>query len=311
MLCRTFTRRLVPFRPSGRSCATVGSSDPYRWPAHTHPTPYEILEIPPNGAYTKTRYLELIKLYHPDHHHHHHHPEHHHRQPHAHHLERFRLAVSANRLLSDPSRRAVYDRYGAGWQHPPARSATSQPFTPQSTKWWQEREGHSPFSSEFAHAYGRGGPDDTAANSTWEDWERWRAARAGNPSSQQQPLLTSNGAFVAFVIVLAFVGSLAELNYVGGRSEQIVELGERRSILLSQDLARRRREAGMDGRDERVRRFLIMRDPVDAGRRFRHALDDKGVDGKLFLPTPSPPPPPPPPSEKPPPPARHAKGGGE
>jgi len=87
---------------------------------------------------------------------------------------------------------------------------------------------------------------------------------------------------------------------VGGRSEQAVEIGERRSVVLGQDLARRRREAGIDGREERVRRFLIVRDPVDAGRRFRQALDAQAPEGKLLLP------PPPPPVR------RHGKeGGGE
>ncbi|KAI5855349.1 hypothetical protein BZA05DRAFT_424607 [Tricharina praecox] len=250
MLRRTLIR-LTPFRPRTRNYATVDTSDPYRWPTHTHPTPYDILEIPPKGVYTKTRYLELIKLYHPDH-------RHHHLRSHTSHLERFRLTVTAHRLLCDPSRRAAYDRYGAGWHHAPPGALGSQPLTPESAKWWQQREGHSPFASEFAHAYGRGGPDDTAANGNWEDWERWRAARDHPP---QKPLLTNNGAFVTIVVILACVGSLAELNYVGGKSEQAVEMGEKRSVMLGQDLARRRREAGVDGREERVRRFLIMRDP--------------------------------------------------
>src|SRR5690242_10720499 len=37
-----------------------------RWPTNPNPTPYEIFNITNNDTYTKTRFYELAKLYHPD-----------------------------------------------------------------------------------------------------------------------------------------------------------------------------------------------------------------------------------------------------
>jgi hypothetical protein len=131
-------------------------------------------------------------------------------------------------------------------------------------KWWQEREGFE--HANFTHAYGRGGKDDTSANATWEDWERWYAARdEGGGLGKQQELHTNNGVFLAIVVALASIGTIAEINYAAGTGNEILELHNQQTAELGKDVARRRREAIDSGdREERIRKFLIMRDPVEA-----------------------------------------------
>ncbi|KAA8894479.1 hypothetical protein FN846DRAFT_973758 [Sphaerosporella brunnea] len=261
-----FTRAKATTRPltttSRRRYATHASTpaeNPYRWPTSLHPTPYEILEVQPRGAYNKQRYAELVKIYHPDHTAHH--TPHMAECPRHVRLERFRLVVNANRILSDASLRSAYDRYGIGWQAP---RGVLTPRRGAAERWWREREGHEA-ADIFAHAYGKGGKDDASANATWEDWERWYAARGEGPLGKQQELHTKNGMFLCIVLAIATMGTIAEINYATGASGESIELLDRQTVVLGKDVARRRREAMDSGdREERIRKFLIMRDPVEA-----------------------------------------------
>ncbi|KAM4056589.1 DnaJ domain-containing protein [Hirsutella rhossiliensis] len=123
-----------------RRASTSTHSDgdaPPAWPRSSHPTPYEIFDIHKAAPYTKRRFYQLVKLYHPDTH------DSHTRGPFlpsATRLERYRLVVAANDLLSDPEKRRLYDSHDRAWRH--------QPNSP-------------------------------ARNATWEDWERWYEARDG------------------------------------------------------------------------------------------------------------------------------------
>jgi curved DNA-binding protein CbpA len=250
------------------------ADNPYRWPSSLHPTPYEILEVPAKGPYNKRRYVELVKIYHPDHSVHHNHD-----CPRHVRLERFRLVVNANRILSDAALRAAYDRYGLGWHAGSGATIGGRPGAAE--KWWREREGHE--STIFSSAYGKGGKDDASANATWEDWERWYAARGEGPMGKQQPIHTNNGVFLAIVVAVATVGTMAEINYATGASEENIELLDRQSTNLGRDVARRRREAMDSGdREERIKKFLIMRDPVEA----RKFMGPQG-NGKLLATSPS------------------------
>jgi curved DNA-binding protein CbpA len=263
---------LRPLSISARYYATH-ASDPYRWPSNPHPTPYEILEVPAKGPYNKQRYVELVKIYHPDH------SVHHHSNnvdcPRHVRLERFRLVVNANRILCDAALRAAYDRYGLGWHAGSGVPIGGRPGAAE--KWWREREGHE--STVFSSAYGKGGKDDASGNATWEDWERWYAARGEGPMGKQQPLHTNNGVFLMIVVAVATLGTMAEINYATGASDENIELLDRQSVNLGRDVARRRREAMDSGdREERIKKFLIMRDPVEA----RKFMDPEG-NGKLLV----------------------------
>ena len=287
------------------SSATGKEKDPYRWPQNANPTPYDILEIEKSQAYTKQRYYELVKIYHPDHAHHH---------PHHHFLllppsqgqlpasptrrERFHLVVAAHAILSDRSRRRDYDLFGTGWSASSGTTAAAR-------------------ATAMATARSSG----VFYNATWEDWERWYATREGHQGGQpgggvwgeQQEVWMRNGFFVALVLLLAALGSLAEISYAWGAGNDAILLAGRQTTELGRDISRRR-ALGLDdddtegnavGRDERVKRFLMLRDPVDA-RRFI------GPSGQLLpphlVPPALPPNPLPPPSPPPLHPARPGAG---
>lgn len=119
-------------------------------PPLQHPTPYQVLGVQKHEAYCKTAFLKLVKTYHPDRTQHDLLCPHHIRgvPPHVR-LERYRLIIAAHTLLSDPSRKSEYDRYGTGWTGNP--SADNQVY--DRPRW---KPGESPMN-----------------NATWEDWERF------------------------------------------------------------------------------------------------------------------------------------------
>jgi curved DNA-binding protein CbpA len=81
------------------------------WRVKDSPTPYEVMEMHPGSQYDKLRFYSLVKLYHPD--------------SAAslssdnltkeERLDRYRLIVDANLVLSDDMKRSVCDEYGLGW----------------------------------------------------------------------------------------------------------------------------------------------------------------------------------------------------
>lgn len=208
-----------------------------------------------------------MKLYHPDH---------------AHHqklqineavrVERFRLVVAANAILSDPAKRAAYDRYGLGW-NVPAAPALDSPVS----KWWAEREGHGP--SGFGNGYyGKGGYNDPSRNATWEDWEKYyqrkaaaEAAARGESSGNgkqyhQETLYTSNKAFITIVAFLASLGGLANISRANTNGQKFLDETDNRSAQISRELQKRRKEAiALGSKDERIQAFLKSRDPVGYG----------------------------------------------
>ncbi|TLS30091.1 hypothetical protein PpBr36_02658 [Pyricularia pennisetigena] len=82
-----------------------------RWPSRPDCSPYEVLEQPRNGAYSKRRFYELVMVYHPDRWVH----GTYHGIPKETRVERYRLILAANAILSDPVRRKAYDEHGVGW----------------------------------------------------------------------------------------------------------------------------------------------------------------------------------------------------
>lgn len=81
------------------------------WPSTKHPTPYDILGVRKGQPYHKRKYYHLVKAYHPD-------LNTSHRLSKATQTDRFRLVVAAHEILSDTTKRAAYDMYGAGWSSP-------------------------------------------------------------------------------------------------------------------------------------------------------------------------------------------------
>jgi curved DNA-binding protein CbpA len=227
-------------------------------PRTSPPTPYEIFHLPPTAPYSKRRFYELVKIYHPDRHL---------RAPAAEHpivasrlnpgagveclsravkLERYRLVVAANDILSDPAKRAAYDRYGAGW-------AERLELTGGSGRRGAKGHGWDPWDGRSA-----------ARNATWEDWERWREqGGVDGGRAKQEPVYVSNGAFVVLLLLVAMVGVAAEIRRADGLSRSFLEQVKAANDERSRELGRKRMGEGVEGtwsREERVGHFLRSRE---------------------------------------------------
>ncbi|MCJ1224157.1 hypothetical protein MMC12_000801 [Toensbergia leucococca] len=233
------------------SNCSSGEPNDLHWPvlpsATAIPTPYQIFKQKKSAPYSKSRFYELVKLYHPD------------RQActassanlnflsHAAKLERYRLIVAANDILSDPVKRIAYDRYGAGWN--------GQPEVGRSNHKWDRAAGT-----------GWSGFDTNASpaqNATWEDWERWYRRDA---KGKQEPLYFSNGGFVSLIVVVAALGGIGTATRVGEHSRTFMEQIEIIHDDCSKDIQRRRKESlGAVNKDERIQSFLRTRDPFGHG----------------------------------------------
>ena len=221
-----------------------------RWPemtsANTIPTPYQIFNQKKGSHYSKKRFYELVKLYHPD------------RHDldtsndglsYATKLERYRLVVAANDILSDPIKRGAYDTYGAGWNGHP--DVTRPRDASDSTASWGGSSGRG----------WSGGPSGPSQNATWEDWERWYQRDAKGP---QEPRFVSNSAFVGLIVIFAALGGIGQATRVGNYSMSFLEQRDALHDNISKDLIRRRTETttAYGSREERIHSFLKQRDPL-------------------------------------------------
>ncbi|KAL6870476.1 hypothetical protein J3F83DRAFT_736469 [Trichoderma novae-zelandiae] len=262
--CQRFQRRYATASPSdSRKWSDSNPSPeegPHEWPKSPRPTPYEVLGISNKGAvYDKRRFYHLVKLYHPDTHDHHHDRHHHHHHqnqstsspsspssssnikslPPATRLERYRMVVAANELLSSPPKRRLYDTHGLGWSH-----GDQPPSLRDIDRSWRHQQG------------------SAANNATWEDWERWREAQQGGGKASE-PVYMSHGAFASIVVLMCLVGAIAQTNraeatgaqYVGWAADHSADIGGR---LRSNGSA----VAGLS-KDERVDYFLRERENVN------------------------------------------------
>lgn len=245
------------------SYATVGSNDNDRpvkpspsptegpdsapshlaWPTHPHPTPYQIFNQQRGAPYSKKTFYSLVKLYHPDRHLFSSHPG---TLSQSTKLERYRLVVAANTILSDPNKRRAYDRFGAGWNEAGGGDMSSSPSCREMDRAW------------------RRAPGSAAGNATWEDWERWYESQdpngAGAKRKRQDPLYMSNGLFVGVLAMFVVVGSWGQATRAGNHSVHLIEMRETSSQNISEDMWRRRQEKAVLSREDRVESFLRQRE---------------------------------------------------
>jgi len=225
-----------------------------------------------SAPYSKRRFYELVKLYHPDTYS---------SETNAHtgerltqgaKLERYRMVIAANELLSSPSKRRLYDTTGHGWSGTPE-------FGPSKPRWADANDvkwsGFDDNVNEDRHG--------VKNNATWEDWERWymRDQRTKGP---QRPTYVSNNAFVLLIVTLAAVGAGAEGLRVGNHSKSVIDQVEERHDRSSKELMRKRRETrDISNREESVQNFLRARGPEglyipgDSGGRYED-------EGEVFVP---------------------------
>lgn len=222
-------RRSVPHDQTSDSCPLV-------WPETKNPTPYEIFNQTRSAPYSKRKFYDLVKHYHPDRHIHHTVPSHN-ALSHATKLERYRLIVTANSILCDPAKRRAYDLYGAGWgEKTEMNNAT---YREADRAWRQE-------------------PGSAANNATWEDWERWHEKRNGG--EKQSPVYMSNGMFVAVLAAFVVLGSWSQATRAGSHSVRLLEMRENKHNDISEDMWRRKKEKELLTREDRIENFLRQRE---------------------------------------------------
>ncbi|KAJ5643685.1 uncharacterized protein N7484_006192 [Penicillium longicatenatum] len=225
---RNGSSSILNLASTARSYATASDTSGYQdaWPKSPSFTPYDILNIPRNGTYTKTRYYDLVKLYHPDRHSADITPEVR--------LQRYKIVVAAHEILSDPVKRAAYDKFGTGWNH----ASRPDPTGPD-------------------------GPDvNIYGNATWEDWERWN-----NRHNGKQQHIVDHRTFTRLIILLTLFGGAVQASWIGqmntGYEERLREVSEDSMRFLS---GRRQSAVNqMPSNDARVQSFLIRRDPTGSG----------------------------------------------
>ncbi|KAH9905625.1 hypothetical protein F4778DRAFT_671525 [Xylariomycetidae sp. FL2044] len=209
------------------------STGHHQWPASQHPTPYEIFDQQKHEPYSKAKFYQLVKIYHPDIHH----ATSGQVLSHTVRLNRYRLVVTANEILSDPVKRRAYDQYGAGW----GGKLSMENLYRTADKSWRDV------------------PGNPSMNATWEDWERWYGERGGE-KRKQQPLYMSNELFVGVLCAFVLVGSLGQARRATAHTTNIMEMREQKHSAISQDMNKRRSEQAILDRHERVENFLRQRD---------------------------------------------------
>lgn len=199
-----------------------------------------------DSPYSKRRFYELVKIYHPD------------RNAHGSgspnmgvlsgsvQIERYRLLVTAHNILSDPIKRNAYDKSGAGWNGRPEHGAPKYSWSQNNdTRWSGFDTNDSPF-----------------RNATWEDWEKWYQ----RGKAKQEPVYFSNGGFLMLVLAAVFLGGFGQSVRVGDYSDVFQRQVEKVHDDASKAIRQRRTESqGFGNRDERLQNFLRTRDPHGYG----------------------------------------------
>lgn len=225
--------------PSSDEPASSSSDpEPPAWPTTKDPTPYDIFAQSRHAPYSKRIFYQLVKLYHPD------------RHGHAFSsndnlsrttkLDRYRLVVAANAILSDPVKKRAYDLYGAGWGRLAANDMSNADWREMDRAW-------------------RTRPGSAAHNATWEDWERWRDRQNGK-EERQQPLYMSNALFVATLAVFVVIGSWGQAARAANSSVALVDMRESANNHISEEMWRRRKEKAILTKEDRIENFLRQRE---------------------------------------------------
>ena len=226
----------------GRDSNVGKDGSPPWWPSSTNPTPYEILDLPKDAPYNKAKFYDLVKLYHPDHSHR---LSQHRGISHLTRLERYHLVVTANNILSDPTKRRLYDSYGAGWGGQPDLQDS---YRAADRTWRNE-------------------PGNASMNATWEDWENWYRERDGR---KQEPVFMSNGGFVGLILLFVVIGSWGQATRAGTNSMQLMDMRDQKHGAISKAMNKRQADAAGLSRHDRVESFLKQREGWEVDQHSGH-----------------------------------------
>lgn len=230
--------------------------DNIHWPASktpsTTPSPYEIFELNRGAVYSKHKFYQLVKIYHPD------------RNnlegtgfggiSATEKLERYRLVVLANEILSDPIKRKAYDSHGAGWGSSERQST-------------RHTRGYYSASTGKTYGTGRGHDNSPFGNATWEDWERWYRRTEDNTKQAYAGNYINPNAFASFVILMAVITGVAQATRAGQYSGSLEEKAqafteETSRFMTSRALHYNENNLTSSGR---IKHFLEKRDPSRYG----------------------------------------------
>ncbi|KAL8797481.1 MAG: hypothetical protein Q9195_000297 [Heterodermia aff. obscurata] len=243
------------------SAEQIPKQDEIQWPktkpATAIPTPYQIFQQKIGAPYSKRRFYELVKLYHPDKHCHDENGLEKNSLSFEVKMERYRLVVAANEILSHPVKRRAYDEHGAGWNGRPDIRDRRQEWENHGTRHWSGFHDNS----------------SPARNATWEDWEKWYQRNEKGERTPQSPLYVSNEAFISLIAIIACLGGVGQATRIG--EQEISYLKRMETIHTDCNQDRQRRMEGAQGygiRDERVEIFLRTRE--QAGFANLDASDD-------------------------------------
>jgi len=210
-----------------------GSTVNHTWPSWPNPTPYDIFSHSKGARYNKALFYELVKTYHPDRHHTATDPS----ISRAVRLERYRLVVAANEILSDPVKRRAYDLHGAGW----GGNRSLKNLYRETDRSWRDE------------------PGNASGNATWEDWDRWYRERDGE-KQPEKGIFMSNELFVVVLCSFVVLGSLTQARRAHSSTANLVEIRDQKHAEISEDMRRRQIEKAPLNHDERVEMFLRHRD---------------------------------------------------
>ncbi|KAI1120954.1 hypothetical protein F5Y10DRAFT_257355 [Nemania abortiva] len=239
---------LLKFRATARGYATAHKTYKDRtndqhsehrlivWPLAPNFTPYQLLEQDPKAPYDKKRFCQLAMMYHPDRWIH----EKYHGVSKASRIERYRLILTAHRILSDPVKRKAYDRGGLGWDKElVSYVARAEPSFQRTAA-----------SSSNSAARGSG------PEVIWENQETY-----WNPGSskQQKQLFVNNRIFGLILILFVVIMTCIRFIRADHISRQSLRQRDAINAALLADLKRIYKDGHSMTRHERVEKFLNRR----------------------------------------------------
>ena len=230
------------------------------WPqlasATAIPTPYQIFQQSKTAPYSKCRFYELVKLYHPDRHVSESLSSEIYDVPLNVKIERYRLIVAANGILSDPEKRAAYDKHGLGWHDSSEKIAHKHRRNHDDSPCWFDY--HS--------------SDSPLRNATWEDWEKWyqrnnqdKDNQSKDSQSKQEQVYLSHGGFVTLLVIFCAIGAIGQAKRIGYRSSTLLEQIEARNGKCRRNIENRKRlSQKFYSDDQRLDNFLKAREPYSS-----------------------------------------------
>lgn len=282
------TPTLTSFQKRHATVAADGASEEHlHWPQLDNPrlipTPYEIFNQSRHEPYSKRRFYELVKIYHPD------------RQPSSEshtpdlRIERYRLVVAANAILSDPTKRYAYDRTGRGWAKWRTDGPQSDDLEGKDYKYTTFHR----WRKDVAEKYQFAVEDDPMFCATWEDWEKWYHRQqyphlyenrswtssffSSGSAPRQTEVYTSNYVFLMIAALVAALGGTLQATRADSQAQSYRERATKRSEEVGKRLNEARDVAlqtAEQSKDTRIRNWV----------RSRDEYHDDGPDGRTAMP---------------------------